>query len=74
MDGIYAARVSPQGNYLVTGSRGYNVVSVYDRKTFEKLFSKLLPFRTDNYFKNPRYRLGWKGFHLGFHHSEVMSR
>ena len=74
LDGIYAARVSPKGNYLVTGSRGYNVVSVYDRKTFKKLFSKLLPFRTDNYFKNPRYRLGWKGFHLGFHHSEVMAR
>lgn len=74
MDGIYAARVSPQGNYLVTGSRGYNVVSVFDRKTFRKLYSKLLPFRTDSYFSTPHYQLGWMGYHLGFHHSEVMSR
>jgi len=74
LDGIYAARVSPQGNYLVTGNRGYNVLSVYDRKTFRQLYSKLLPFRTDRYEKSPHYRLGWKGYHLGFHHSEVMPR
>ncbi len=74
MDGIYAARVSPQGNYLVTGNRGYNVISVYDRKTFEKLYSKLLPFRRDKYIESPHYRIGKRGFHLGFHHSEVMSR
>jgi hypothetical protein len=74
MDGIYAARVSPQGNYLVTGNRGYNVVSVYDRETFKKLYSKLLPFRRDKYIKSPHYRLGWRGYHLGFHHGEVMPR
>lgn len=74
MDGIYAARVSPQGHYLVTGNRGYNVISVYDRKTFEKLYSEFLPFRTDRYIKSPHYRLGGQGYHLGFHHSEVMSR
>lgn len=74
MDGIYAARVSPQGNYLVTGNRGYNVLSVYNRKTFQKLYEKLLPFRRDKYLKSPHYQLGWQGFHLGFHHSEVISR
>ena len=74
MDGIYAARVSPQGHYLVTGNRGYNVISVYDRKTFEKLYSEFLPFRTDRYIKSPHYRLGGQGYHLGFHHSEVVSR
>jgi hypothetical protein len=74
MDGIYAARVSPQGNYLVTGSRGYNVLTVYDRKTFKQLYSKLVPFRRDRYRKSPHYRLGWRGYHLGFHHSEVMAR
>lgn len=74
MDGIYAARVSPEGNYLITGSRGYNVLSVYDRKTFDKLYSKRLPFRKDNYLKFPPYRLGRRGFHLGLHHSEVISR
>ncbi|MBI4378911.1 MAG: hypothetical protein HY578_07435 [Nitrospinae bacterium] len=74
LDGIYAARVSPQGNYLITGNRGYNVVTVYDRKTFKKLYSKLLPFRRDRYIKSPHYHLGWRGYHLGFHHSEVISR
>lgn len=74
MDGVYAARVSPGGNYLVAGSRGYNVVSVFDRKTFRKLYSKMLPFRRDTYFSKPYYRLGWIGYHLGIHHSEVMSR
>ncbi len=51
LDGIYAARVSPQGNYIFTANRGYNVISVYERKTFKKLYSKLLPFRKDRYFK-----------------------
>lgn len=74
MDGTYSARVSPRGNYLVTGSRGYNVVSVFDRRSFKKLYSKLLPFRKDNYFKPPHYRYGRAGYHLGFHHSEIMAR
>ena len=75
LDGVYAARVSPQGKYLVTGSRGYNVLSVFDRKTFKKLYGKLLPFRKDAYTKEgPHYRLGRRGYHLGFHHSEVTPR
>jgi hypothetical protein len=74
MDGIYAARVSPEGNYLVTGSRGYNVISVYDRRTLRKLYAKLLPFRKDRYFRHPHYELGMTGYHLGFHHSEVLAR
>ncbi len=74
LDGVYAGRVSPQGNYLVTGSRGYNVLSVYHRKTFKKLYSRLMPFRRDVYSQSPHYRLGWRGYHLGFHHSEVVSR
>ncbi len=74
LDGIYAARVSPQGNYIVTGSRGYNVLSVFDRRTFKRLYEKFLPFRRDDYSKRPYYHIGRGGFHLGFHHSEVMSR
>ena len=74
LDGIYAARVSPQGNYIVTGNRGYNVLSVYDRKTFKLVYSKLLPFRKDININNPQYILGNRGYHLGFHHSEVIAR
>lgn len=74
MDGIYAARVSPQGNYLVTGNRGYNVLAVYDRKSFRKLYEEMMPFRTDSYAGRPHYHLGRHGFHLGVHHSEVMAR
>ncbi|RMD54756.1 MAG: hypothetical protein D6828_04710 [Nitrospirae bacterium] len=74
MDGIYATRISPKGKYIVTGNRGYNVVSVYDRKTFKKLYSKLLPFRRDIYKKSPHYRLGSGGYHLGIHHSEIKPR
>ncbi|MHC4708010.1 MAG: hypothetical protein ACYS8I_13110 [Planctomycetota bacterium] len=74
LDGIYAARVSPQGNYIFAANRGYNVISVYDRKTFRKLYSKLLPFRRDKYTRTPQYRLGRQGFHLGFHHSETKPR
>jgi hypothetical protein len=73
-DGVYAARVSPGGKYLITGNRGYNVISVFDRYSFKKLYSKVLPFRRDNYIKSPHYRLGWRGHHLGIHHSEVVAR
>jgi hypothetical protein len=73
-DGIYATRVSPDGKYIVTGNRGYNVVTVWDRKTTKKVYSKLLPFRRDRYLKTPHYRLGWRGYHLGFHHSEITPR
>lgn len=74
MDGIYAARVSPQGKYLITASRGYNVLSVYDRRTFKKIYSKMLPWRRDIYHGRPQYRIGWWGYHLGFHHSDVSPR
>lgn len=74
LDGIYAARVSPQGNYIVTGNRGYNVISVYERETFKMVYSKLLPFRKDVYNESPHYILGNRGYHLGFHHSEVIAR
>ncbi|MGB7622523.1 MAG: hypothetical protein WBN92_09260 [Terriglobia bacterium] len=74
MDGIYAARVSPGGRYMITGNRGYNVVSVYERKTQERIFEKSLPFRKDRYGLNPHYHLGSRGYHLGMHHSEVMPR
>jgi hypothetical protein len=74
LDGIYAARVSPQGKYLVTGNRGYNVLSVFERETFKRVYCKRLPFRRDKYIRSPHYRLGWRGYHLGLHHSEVHGR
>ena len=40
----------------------------------KKVYSKLLPFRRDRYLKTPHYRLGWRGYHLGFHHSEITPR
>ena len=73
-DGIYAARVSPGGNYLITGHRGYNVLTVYDRKSFKELYRCLLPFRRDVYSSSPHYRLGRRGYHLGMHHSEIVAR
>jgi hypothetical protein len=76
LDGIYAARVSPDGQYLVVGNRGYNVVAVYDRKTFKKVYEKLLPFRRDNYSGFDHYQLTnrFLGHHLGVHHSELIPR
>lgn len=74
VDGVYAARVSPQGNYLITGHRGYNVITVYDRKSFSEVYTKLLPFRRDVYHESPFYRLGLRGYHLGLHHSQVVDR
>jgi hypothetical protein len=77
LDGIYATRVSPDGKYIITGNRGYNVIAVYDRQTFRKVYEKLLPFRRDNY-KNrfDPYRLTnrFLGNHLGVHHSELLAR
>jgi hypothetical protein len=75
MDGVYAARVSPQGKYVVVGNRGYNVVSVYERETFKEVYSKILPFRRARYKRRPpQFTLGWTGYHLGIHHSEVTPR
>jgi hypothetical protein len=73
-DGVYAARVSPEGNYLVAGSRGYNMIAVFDRHSLKKVYSKVLPFRRDQYDRSPHYRLGWRGHHLGIHHSEIVAR
>jgi hypothetical protein len=73
-DGIYAARVSPGGRYLITGNRGYNVLTVYDRSSFKPVYSKMLPFRRDVNLRSPHVRLGWRGYHLGLHHSELVAR
>lgn len=73
-DGVYATRVSPGGAYVVAGCRGYNYLAVYDRKTMKKVYGKVLPFRRDVYGKSPHYRLGWRGHHLGIHHSEIVGR
>ena len=77
LDGIYATRVSPDGKYIITGNRGYNVVTVYDRRTFKKVYEKLLPFRRDVYGNgHNHYRLTnrFRGLHLGIHHSEIIAR
>lgn len=73
MDGIYSARISPDGKYLVTGSRGYNVLTVYDRKTFEKIYSTQLPRFGPKLLPRPysRYLKHIYGMHLGMHHSEM---
>ena len=31
-------------------------------------------FRRDVYGKPPHYRFGWRGHHLGIHHSEIVGR
>ena len=77
LDGIYATRVSPDGKYIITGNRGYNTIAVYDRKTFKKVYEKLLPFRRDVYRNGTNhYRLTnrFMGYHLGVHHSELIAR
>ena len=76
MDGIYAARVSPDGKYIVTGNRGYNVLTVYDRKTFQRVYSTQLPTFGPQVFRRP-YTRRMKhifGMHLGMHHSEMLAR
>ena len=73
MDGIYAARVSPDGKYLVTGNRGYNVLTVYDRHTFKKVYSTQLPRFGPKVLRRPYVRdlKHIYGMHLGMHHSEI---
>jgi hypothetical protein len=73
-DGVYATRVSPDGKYIVAGHRGYNYLAVLDRQTLRKVYSRTLPFRRDDYSRRPHYRFGWRGHHLGIHHSEVTRR
>jgi hypothetical protein len=78
LDGIYATRVSPDGKYIVTGNRGYNTIAVYDRKTFRKVYEKLLPFRKKVTARGgyDHYKLtnSFFGYHLGVHHSELIAR
>lgn len=57
-DGVYAARVSPDGRYLVAGHRGYNYLRVMDRRTLETVYDTQLPTLPG-------------GLHLGLHHSEM---
>jgi hypothetical protein len=73
-DGVYSTRVSPGGGYVVAGSRGYNYLAVFRRDTMKKIYGKVLPFRRDVYGKSPHYRFGWRGHHLGIHHSEIVGR
>lgn len=76
MDGIYSARVSPDGKYLVTGNRGYNVLTVYERETFKKVYSVQLPRFGPDVLRRP-YVSHLKhvyGMHLGMHHSEMLGR
>jgi len=73
-DGVYATRVSPDGKYVMVGHRGYNYIAVYERATMRKVYGKVLPFRRDVYHRPPFYRFGWRGYHLGIHHSEVVAR
>ena len=77
LDGIYATRVSPDGKYLITGNRGYNVIAVYDRKTFQKVYEKVLPFRrkvTGVGYNHYHLTNRFMGLHLGVHHSELIAR
>jgi hypothetical protein len=59
-DGVYAARVSPDGRYLIAGNRGYNYVRVMDRRTLESVYDVQLPTLPG-------------GLHLGMHHSEIIA-
>ncbi len=74
MDGIYSARVSPDGKYLVTGNRGYNVLTVYERESLKKVYCTQLPKFGPKVFRRP-YASHLKriyGMHLGMHHSEML--
>ncbi|HEX3482169.1 MAG TPA: hypothetical protein VHT91_44445 [Kofleriaceae bacterium] len=73
-DGVYATRVSPDGKYVMVGHRGYNYIAVYERATMKKVYGRVLPFRRDVYQQRPYYRFGWRGHHLGIHHSEIVAR
>lgn len=73
-DGVYATRVSPDGKYVMVGHRGYNYIAVHERATMKKVYGHVLPFRRDVYDQRPYYRFGWRGHHLGIHHSEIVAR
>ena len=78
LDGIYATRVSPDGKYIIVGNRGYNTIAVYDRKTYRKVYEKLLPFRKRvtgrGGFNHYQLTNSFFGYHLGVHHSELIAR
>jgi hypothetical protein len=57
-DGVYAARVSPDGRYIAAGNRGFNYLRIMDRSTLKTVYDVKLP------------RLE-RGLHLGLHHSEI---
>jgi len=58
-DGVYAARVSPDGRYVAAGNRGYNYLRIMDRQTLRTVYQTNLPKRD--------------GLHLGLHHSEMVA-
>jgi hypothetical protein len=75
IDGIYAARVSPDGKYIVTGHRGFNVIAVYERETFKKVYETQLPLfgpkvLPRSYIRSMKQR---SRLHLGMHHSEILA-
>jgi len=76
MDGIYSSRISPDGKYLVTGNRGYNVLTVYERETFKKVYDTQLPRFGPEVFRKPyvTHLKSIYGKHLGMHHSEMLPR
>jgi transposase-like protein len=78
LDGIYATRVSPDGKYIVVGNRGYNVIAVYDRRTYRKVYEKVLPFRRKvtgaGGYNHYRFANRFFSYHLGVHHSELIAR
>ena len=76
-DGVYAARVSPDGEYLVAGNRGYNYMRVMRRRTLETVYERQLPKlqrRVPHQDGKHQRRYESSGLHLGMHHSEIKDR
>ncbi|MBK8259661.1 MAG: hypothetical protein IPK82_44265 [Polyangiaceae bacterium] len=57
-DGVYCARVSPDGKYIIAGNRGYNYLRVMERRSLAEVYARRLPTLAN-------------GLHLGLHHSEI---